>query len=584
MKIDRDKKIEIFAWISLLFIIGLITYFISFRIYQNKIITKNTVSYKTFIEMVNKNEVKEVYINLDKANFSFTTKDGQIKYTSNPKTNDFKKFLLEKDIEVKEIENTDKYYIYDIIKTVLYIFIFFKLIKYLMSFNKNALFTFNNLKTVNKNNKAIKLDNVILNNETKKEIAVFVDFLKNPKKYKKAGAKLPKGIIFYGPPGTGKTLTARAIAGEANVPFFYTSGSDFVELFAGFGAKKVRELFEKAKENAPCIVFIDEIDAVGTKRGSTLNSEKDQTINALLNELDGFDQNEGIIVITATNRLEDLDEALIRPGRFDKHIAIPLPDYEERLAMFKLHLKDKKISNDINLENWAKITIGFSGAGISTLINEAVINSVIKGRKEITEEDLQDAFYKFVLKGHKKEIKKDNDDIKIIAWHEAGHALVTKLLTDYSIPKVSIIPNTNGAGGITFITPNKLGLNTKEELINNVKIMYAGRIAEKLLTNDDNKVTTGAQNDIVKATEILYNIVTNFGMSEQFGLINTQVLKLNNEIIMKEIINLSKKIEAETYELLLNNKDKLEKIANLLIEKENITEKEINNILNPSVI
>lgn len=576
MKPKKEKIIRSLLLIYVILVSSLI-FSMLYKIYFTDNYKKNKVAYNDFLKMVKEKKVDKVYIDFDDSTFSFTTVDKQKKYTDNPKTSDFKKYLLGNNIEVKEINNESFAYVYDILKTTLYLSVILYVIKSVTSgLNNKNIFKLN----VNKATKnGITLDKVVLNKDIKKEISSLIDFLKNPKKYQEAGAKLPKGIIFYGPPGTGKTLTAKAIAGEANVPFFYMSGSDFVEMYVGLGAKRVRELFQQARQNAPCIIFIDEIDAVGTNRGEHSNPEKDQTINALLSELDGFNGSEGIIVIAATNRLEDLDPALIRAGRFDKHIAIPLPDLEERLSILKLHANNKKISKNVDLENWAKMTIGFSGAGIETLINEATIISVMKDKKEVDEEDMYDAFYKIVLKGHKKELKKEDENIKLVAWHEAGHAVATKLLTENSVPKVTIIPSTNGTGGVTFVTPKKFGLHSKEELLNSIKVMYAGRIAEYLLLGDADKVTTGAQNDILNASNIIKDMIINYGMSTQLGLINPIVFNIKNEAILQESIRLSKRLENETYELLKNNLELLKEVADTLMEKETLSEEELDEIV-----
>lgn len=415
--------------------------------------------------------------------------------------------------------------------------------------------------------------------EVKKDLKFLIDFMKNPEKYRKMGARMPKGIIFYGPPGTGKTLLAKAIAGEAKVPFFSVSGSDFVEKYVGVGAKRVRELFKKAREKAPCIIFIDEIDAVGRQRGQTENSEVDQTINALLTELDGFNSSEGIVVIAATNRVDMLDSALTRPGRFDRHIAIPLPEQEERLELLKLHSKNKKLGADVSLEKLAKMTIGFSGADLENLLNESAILAVSREKEEITMEEIDEALFKIILKGNKKPNDKNSEDYKLIAYHEAGHALCAKLLTNKSIPKVTIIGSTSGAGGVTFMTP-KDGLHTKEDLINEIKISYAGRAAEYLYTKNINRVTTGAAQDIKQATNYIIKMINEFGMNDEIGMIDLSYFKSSGEReVLREAIKLSKQLYEETVELLRKNYDVLRRIAERLIEKETILEDELDSLI-----
>jgi ATP-dependent metalloprotease FtsH len=419
--------------------------------------------------------------------------------------------------------------------------------------------------------------------ETKEEMRCLVDFLKNPQRYTDMGAKLPKGIVFYGPPGTGKTLMAKAIAGEADVPFFAVSGSDFIEKYVGVGAKRVRELFSKARKSAPCIIFIDEIDCVGGVRNNESNEERYQTVNALLSEMDGFSGREGIIIIAATNRLDILDEALIRPGRFDRHTAISLPDKKDRQEILKVHARNKKINKDVSLEEIAKLTVGFSGAGLESLLNEAAILAVNHNKTEITREEIDDAFFKIIVKGDKKKNRKDHrqEEVNLVAWHEAGHALVTKLLTDNEVPTVTIIPTTSGFGGATFRTPKKEGLLSKRDLFNDVKITYGGRIAEKIFFGNDYDITTGASNDIRVATQQIRRIINDYGMSDTFGMVNLNELApdKSNQGQIEEAIKLSKKLYDETEVLLKFNVAVLKAIAEALIENETLNETELDKII-----
>lgn len=374
-------------------------------------------------------------------------------------------------------------------------------------------------------------------------------------------------------------MLAKAIAGEAGVPFISASGSDFVEKYVGVGARRVRDLFEKARKKAPCIIFIDEIDAVGRQRGQTENAEVDQTINALLTELDGFNTSEGIVVIAATNRLDMLDNALTRAGRFDRQVAIPLPDQDERLELLQLHSKNKKLGKDINLLELAKMTIGFSGADLESLLNESAIIAVSKGKKKITMENIDEALFKIILKGNKRPNDKQEEDYKLIAYHEAGHALCAKLLTNKSIPKVTIIGSTSGAGGVTFMTP-KEGLLTKEDLENEVKISYGGRVAEYLYTKDEQKITTGAAQDIRQATNYIIRMINEFGMNDEIGMLHFRKFKASGEKeVLDEAKKLSKKLYDETEKLLLDNYLLLEKIAQELINKETILEDELDKII-----
>lgn len=568
---NRNRKLAI-LFITML-IIGIIINSIANNMVNKEI--KN-MSYNSFIKKVEAGEIEEVVINFSAERFIFHDKNGEIYETDNPKDDNFKKYLLENDIKVSVISVPGRMVALEILFVFLrfgFLIFFFMLV-----FNKSGMKLFERKETLVVDVPKITFDNIAGNTETKKDMEFLVKFLKNPKKYYEMGAKLPKGIVLYGPPGTGKTLIAKAIAGEAGVPFFSVSGSDFVEMYVGLGAKRVRELFEDARKKAPCIVFIDEIDAIGTHRGAYGgNSEKDQTINALLAELDGFSQRESIVVIAATNRIEDLDPALIRPGRFDKHIAVNLPDYEDRLEILKIYAKDKKLADDVDLEELAKLTIGFSGAGLEALMNEAAIIAVNKGADKIRKEDIDDAYFKMVVKGHKKENRNTNKkEIELIAYHEAGHALCAKLLTDNSVPKVTIIPSTSGYGGVTFNIPNKMGLLTKKEILNNIKVLYAGRAAEYILRGNEEEVTTGAVQDIKQATDYIKRYFSEFGMSEKFGMLEIQDKKL----ITEEAIKLSKQLYNATLELLIENKDKLEKIAEELIIKETLSEEDLDRIIN----
>ncbi len=536
-----------------------------------------SVSYNDFIKKVEEGNVEEVVINFSSEKFTFSDKDGKLYETDNPMDDNFKKFLLENDIKVTVINISTHIIIVEILFGVLRfaLIVFF----FMLVLNKSGIKMFEKKENLVVDIPNVTFDNIAGNSESKEDMEFLVKFLKNPEKYYEMGAKLPKGVVLYGPPGTGKTLTARAIAGEAGVPFFSASGSDFVEMYVGLGAKRVRELFEDARKKAPCIIFIDEIDAIGTHRGAYGgNSEKDQTINALLSELDGFSSRESIIVMVATNRIEDLDPALIRPGRFDRHIAINLPDNEDRLEILNIYAKDKKLSDDVDLEELAKLTIGFSGAGLEALMNEAAIMAVNKGVNKIRKEDIDDAYFKMVVKGHKKENRNnaDKEEIELVAYHEAGHALCAKLLTDNSVPKVTIIPSTSGYGGVTFNIPNKMGLLTKKEILNNIKVLYAGRAAEFILRKDENEITTGASQDIKQATNYIKKYFSEFGMSEKFGLVEIK----DEKLIMEEAIRLSKQLYQETIDLLLKNEDKLEKIAKELLINETLNEKDLDRILN----
>lgn len=555
------------------------------------------VPYTEFTKMVTEEKVAQIQIDLSASNFTFTDADKKKYVTDNPKSVKFKEDMLNKGIDIKEIDPKAGKAMGDMIRSIVSMLIMVAIImvaftwfqKKTGKFNKNPEVTAQETTKKTKDGRHKRTTTTFAqiagNEEAKEDMKFLVDFLKNPKKYVEMGAKLPSGVIFYGEPGTGKTLMAKALAGEAGVPFFSMSGSDFVEMYVGVGASRVRDLFETARKKSPSIIFIDEIDSLGGKRNKEQHSEQRQTLNAILKELDGFDSNDGIIVIGATNRLEDLDEAFIRPGRFDKHIAIDLPDQKSRLAILNLHAKNKKLDNDVDLEELSKLTIGLSGASLEAIMNESAIIATTKDRKKIAPIDVDDAYYKVLMQGHKKtgEDKRDKEEIRLVAWHEAGHALTAKLLTDKEVPKVTIIPSTSGAGGVAFIIPKKTGLHTKEDLMNDIKISYAGRAAEYLLRGSEDKITTGASSDIENATAKIYTMITRVGMSEKFGMLNLEQFGNNlagrNSEILDEASALSKQLYKETVELLTANKDVLEAIAEGLMEKETLKESDLDEII-----
>lgn len=530
------------------------------------------LSYIKFNQMLADEKIDKVDLIKDADEFIAYSKD--IKYkVSNPKTETFKESLLEKGVEVESNKSTAKSlteFSTGLFQILFYSFIIF------------AVFTLLNVTAKKRDNIVEEVESVTFkdiagNNEAKKDMEFLVSFLENPDKYKKMGAKLPKGVVLYGPPGTGKTLMAKAVAGEAGVPFLYANGSDFIEMYAGLGAKRVRDLFNEAKENAPCIVFIDEVDAVGSKRGvGNRSTENDQTINALLAELDGFGSDDDVIVMVATNRLEDLDSALIRPGRFDRHVSIDLPDSKDRKLILERYSKGKKLSPDVDFESLSKITIGFSGATLEALMNEAAIIAVNKGSELIRNEHIEESYSKIAMKGSFKENRnKDSKEVEIIAYHEAGHALVTKLLTDNHLHKVTIIPSTSGMGGATFTVPKKLSLLSKKDIHSEIKVLYAGRAAEEILAGNKEDVTSGASMDIQQATGIINSYFSELGMSEKFGMLAID----KKEIYMEEAIELSKQLYSETLSILNENSQLLSEIANKLIEKETISGKEVEEII-----
>ena len=429
--------------------------------------------------------------------------------------------------------------------------------------------------------------------EEKEELEEIVDFLKNPQKYTGVGARIPKGVILVGPPGTGKTLLAKAVAGEAGVPFFSISGSDFVEMFVGVGASRVRDLFEDAKKNAPCIVFIDEIDAVARQRGTGMgggHDEREQTLNQLLVEMDGFGVNEGIIVMAATNRVDILDPAILRPGRFDRKVAVGRPDVKGREEILGVHTKDKPLGEDVDLHRIAQTTSGFTGADLENLMNEAAINAAKDGRKFLMQADIEKAFIKVGIGAEKKSKVISEKDKKITAYHEAGHAILFHVLPDVGpVHTVSIIPTGIGAAGYTMPLPETDDMQmTKGKMLQNIMVSLGGRIAEEIIFDD---ITTGASQDIKQATSIARAMVTEYGMSDKVGMINyggdsNEVFigrdlahaRSYGETVASTIDSEVKKIIDDCHEkakkLILEHEDVLHKCCELLLEKEKIGQAE----------
>ena len=448
-------------------------------------------------------------------------------------------------------------------------------------------------KLINNEDNQIKFEDVAGLHEEKEELEEIVDFLKDPTKYTNLGARIPKGVILTGPPGTGKTLLAKAVAGEAGVPFFSISGSDFVEMFVGVGASRVRDLFEEAKKNSPCIVFIDEIDAVARRRGTGMgggHDEREQTLNQLLVEMDGFGVNEGIIVVAATNRVDILDPAILRPGRFDRKVVVGRPDVKGRLEILNVHASKKPLGDDVDLDSLSRTTAGFTGADLENLLNEAAINAAKNQRRYISNEDVKYAFIKVGIGVEKKSKIISEKEKKITAYHESGHAILFHVLPDVGpVHSVSIIPTGQGAAGYTMPLPEKDEMfNTKGKMLQDIIVSLGGRVAEELVFDD---ITTGASQDIKQATQTARAMVTKYGFSEKLGTINYDTdndevfigrdlahTRPYGEAIAATIDEEVKRIVSECYDkarkIILENKDVLEKSANLLLEKEKISRQE----------
>ena len=571
--------------IILISIIALIASLITYNVRFKKTICE--ISYVEFLEKVNNNQIKSIYIS-DSAQLKGEFNDGQQFKTDNPRIDGFKESMLTKNIEVKEVSG--QYSIGQIIFTVVIIGSFAGIMIYLSkNGSQQASKEYDKMSSIEfstQSDSNIKFSNIAGNEEAKENIMELVDFIKNPQKYKKYGARMPKGIILYGPPGTGKTLMAKALAGEAGVDFLAVSGSDFVQVYAGLGAGRIRTLFKKAKEKGKCVIFIDEIDAIGKKRnrGPGSSDESDRTLNALLTEMSGFKGNEGIVVIAATNRLDILDEALLRSGRFDRQIEIGLPDLKARYEILELYSRDRPIAADVDLEHIAEQTVYFSGAKLESLMNEAAINAARENAESISNFHIDKAFYTVIAGDEKKDRSNiRNIDRKVTAYHEAGHAVVTKLLCpENKVTKITIIPSTKGVGGFSMNIPPDKMYRTKKEMINNIKIALAGRIVEELTFGKDN-ITTGASNDIQKATELLVAMIKQFGMSEEIGMINYDILYGHQGITGDKLIKISKEkmrnLYNETKILIEKNLGLIGSIAKKLLDKETLNEEEIDRCI-----
>ena len=452
-----------------------------------------------------------------------------------------------------------------------------------------------NAKIYVQSTKGIRFDDVAGEDEAKESLAEIVDYLHNPQKYTDVGASMPKGVLLVGPPGTGKTMLAKAVAGEANVPFFSISGSEVVEMFVGMGASKVRDLFKQAKEKAPCIVFIDEIDAIGKKRDNQLssNDEREQTLNQLLTEMDGFDDNNGVIILAATNRPESLDPALTRPGRFDRRVPVELPDLVGREAILKVHAKKIKTSDDVDFHTIARMASGASGAELANMINEAALRAVRNNRTVVTEADLEESIEVVIAGYQKKSAVLSDQEKKTVAYHEIGHALVAAMQSHSApVQKITIIPRTSGALGYTMqVETGDKYLMSKDELANKICTFTGGRAAEEVVFNE---ITTGASNDIEQATKLARAMITRYGMSEEFDMValetvNNQYLGGDTSLacstatqqeIDKMVVSLVKNQHEKAIQILKDNRKALDALAKYLYEKETITGEEFMHVLN----
>ena len=586
--------------ISFILLVTVITSILVIALFQFQGMTSaKEITYNKFLKMVDDGEVRKVQIQSDKI-MIVTKKDkdsgvAQEYYTGVVNDDDLTKRLEKAGVEFKqEIPDTTSAVAMNVILTFLPIAFFVGMIIWMtkrmskgggmMGIGKS------NAKMYVEKQTGVTFKDVAGQDEAKESLQEVVDFLHNPGKYTSVGAKLPKGALLVGPPGTGKTLLAKAVAGEAKVPFFSLSGSAFVEMYVGVGASRVRDLFKQAQQMAPCIIFIDEIDAIGKSRDNQMggNDEREQTLNQLLAEMDGFESNKGLVLLAATNRPEILDPALLRPGRFDRRIIVEKPDLKGRVEVLKVHSKDVKMDETVNLEEIALATSGAVGSDLANMINEAAINAVKHGRNAVCQSDLFEAVEVVLVGKEKKDRIMSQEERRIVSYHEVGHALVSALQKDAEpVQKITIVPRTMGALGYVMQTPEEEKfLNTKKELQAMLVGLLAGRAAEEVVFDT---VTTGASNDIEKATSVARAMITQYGMSEKFGLIGLESIQnryldgrpVSNcgqqtaSEIDEEVMKMLKDAYEEAKQLLRNHRQALDKIAAFLIEKETITGKNL---------
>ena len=563
------------------------------------------VDYNTFINMVDNGEVSTVEIQQQNNRILFQGNDNRKIYkTAMLPDNDLVSHLLDANVSTtgEEIEQTSA--LVSILAWVLPIILFVALGQFMsrkmmekMGGGNSMMFNMgkSNARVYVKSAEGIKFADVAGEDEAKENLSEIVDYLHDPGKYREIGASMPKGILLVGPPGTGKTMLAKAVAGEADVPFFSMSGSEFVEMFVGMGASKVRDLFKQAKEKAPCIVFIDEIDAIGKKRDGQLggNDEREQTLNQLLTEMDGFEGNNGVIILAATNRPESLDPALTRPGRFDRRVPVELPDLKGREEILKVHAKKIRIAEDVDFNKIARMASGASGAELANIVNEAALRAVRDGRRFATQADLEESIEVVIAGYQKKNAIMTDHEKHIVAYHEIGHALVAAKQTNSApVQKITIIPRTSGALGYTMqVEQGDKYLLTKEELENKIATFTGGRVAEELKFGS---ITTGASNDIEQATKLARAMITRYGMSDDFDMVametvNNQYLGGDTSLacsadtqaeIDRQVVALIKKQHDKAIKILTDNRDKLDELAKFLYEKETITGEEFMEILN----
>ena len=600
-EVKSPKKPLIFYYGIALLVIVLFNVIVSPLLIKARVVE---VDYGTFMSMIEQKKIGNVEVKNDQ--IIFTEKDNEKVIYKTGAMNDptLTQRLYDSGAKFsKDIETTTSPIVSFLLTFVLPLLIFIGLGQYMakklmeQAGGKDSLafgFGKSNAKVYVPSTQGIHFSDVAGEDEAKESLSEIVDYLHNPKKYSDVGASMPKGVLLVGPPGTGKTMLAKAVAGEANVPFFSMSGSEFVEMFVGMGASKVRDLFSQAKEKAPCIVFIDEIDAIGKKRDGQLssNDEREQTLNQLLTEMDGFQENIGVIILAATNRPETLDPALTRPGRFDRRVPVELPDLAGREAILKVHAKKIKTADDVNFHTIARMASGASGAELANIINEAALRAVRNNRTVVNESDLEESIETVIAGYQKKNAVLSDSEKKVVAYHEIGHALVAAMQSHSApVQKITIIPRTSGALGYTMqVDQGDKYLLTKQELENKIATFTGGRAAEELVFGE---ITTGASNDIEQATKLARAMITRYGMSEDFDMVALETVSnqylggdaslacsadTQNEIDRK-VVELVKRQHEKASKILADNRGKLDELAKYLYEKETITGEEFMSIL-----
>ena len=565
------------------------------------------VDYNTFVSMTEQGQIGQVEIQQQSNRILFTGKDEKTIYKTAIVPDDgLVQRLLDAGVSTTGEEIQQSSLLVDILGWVLPLILFVgigqiisrSMMKKMGGGSNSLMFNMgkSNAKVYVKSAEGIKFDDVAGEDEAKENLQEVVNYLHDPSKYKDIGASMPKGILLVGPPGTGKTMLAKAVAGEANVPFFSMSGSEFVEMFVGMGASKVRDLFNQAKEKAPCIVFIDEIDAIGQKRSGGQyggNDEREQTLNQLLTEMDGFEGNNGVIILAATNRPESLDPALTRPGRFDRRVPVELPDLKGREEILKVHARKIKVAEDVDFSKIARMASGASGAELANIVNEAALRAVRDGRRFATQADLEESIEVVIAGYQKKNAIMTDHEKKVVSYHEIGHALVAALQTHSApVQKITIVPRTSGALGYTMqVEEGNHYLMTREEMENKIATLTGGRAAEEVVFGS---ITTGASNDIEQATKLARAMITRYGMSDEFGMVALETvtnqylggdasLACSAETqtkIDQQVVALVQKQHDKAVKLLMDNREKLDQLATYLYEKETITGEEFMHILN----